>query len=129
MFIKSLAIAAMTALVVTFSAPGTEAAGRSPVLDEAGITLEKRIVSSDGQVVGTMQTSPILIDDKVRFFVRSRGGQTFGRYSKDVIIDVDLDELSVRGGAVVLPNTELHIFNRAFVPSATDDHDLIRVNL
>ena len=129
MFVKTLITASMTALIVTVASPAADAAGRSPVLMQSGITAEKRIVSSDGQVVGTMQTSPILIGDKVRFFVRSRGGQTFGRYSKDVIIDVDLDRLTVQGNTVVLPETEQKIFNRAQVPAVDDDHETIRVFL
>ncbi len=129
MMVKTLLATLATVSALAVSTPVAEAAGRNPVLVQSGITLEKRIVSSDGQLVGTMQTAPRLKDGKVRFFVRSRGAATFGRYHKEVIIDVALDRLKVVGGNVVLPEKELYIFNTAYIPSILDEGAAIRVTL
>ena len=95
----------------------------------ADIKTGQRVVSSDGQVVGTITSKPRINGGKARIFLRTQIGGVFSRRSVPAVIDVPQDALSSKNGALVLPATQQKMRQRAITPNASDDERVIRLFL
>ena len=107
---------------LALSAPFSAAEG-------ASIGVGQKVISSDGEIVGTIRSKARKNGDRTRLFLRTKTGGVFQRRRVEAIIDVSQGSLSTRNGAIVLPATEQQIRNRAITPSASDDERIIRLRL
>ncbi|WP_299724146.1 hypothetical protein [uncultured Tateyamaria sp.] len=90
---------------------------------------EYRLLSSDGAVIGLTDGISVQ-EDRVRMFLRARGGSIFSVRGggKDIVVTTYATSLSLNGSDLVLNVTTQRIKNRANM-SFTDDSSPIEILL
>lgn len=88
-----------------------------------------RILSSDGAVIGVADGISVQ-DDRVRLFLRARGGSIFavGGGGKDIVVRTYTDNLTLRDNDLVLDANKQRVKNGATM-SMTDDSSPIEIVL